>query len=74
MFADAVPCKGAVEKGLAVDSLVGDVKWIGCAAMILKCYNEPVIVKLLAEALSGVESTRGRANAGRAFARVRLAG
>ena len=60
VFAHMVPVKGVDERGYAVDSLVGDVKWLGYTRVTLKSDNEPAIVKLLGEALrelriSGVE-------------------
>ena len=51
VFEHAVPIKGVDERGYAVDSLVGDVKWRGYIRVTLKSDNEPAIVKVLGEAL-----------------------
>ena len=51
IFGRVVPQKGLDEKGLSVDSLVEDVKWLGYTRVTLKSDNEPAIVKLLSEAL-----------------------
>ena len=51
IFGRVVPSKGIDEKGFSVDSLVDDIKWLGCSKLTLKSDNEPAIVKLLREAL-----------------------
>ena len=51
MFARVAPSKGVDEKGISVDSLVEDVKWLGDAKVTLKSDNKPAFVKLLTEAL-----------------------
>ena len=51
LFAHAVPAKGVDEAGYVVDCVVQDILWLGYSKVILKCDNEPAILKLLAETL-----------------------
>ena len=51
MFAHVIPCKGADEKGFAVNALAEDVRWLGYSRLTLKSDNEPAVVRLLSESL-----------------------
>ena len=51
VFAHVVPKKGLDDKGVAVDAIVGDIKWLGYTRVMLKSDNEPAILKLLVETL-----------------------
>ena len=51
IFGHVVPYKGTGEDMHAVKIIVDDVKWLGHVRMILKCDNEPAIVRLVVDAL-----------------------
>ena len=52
VVANAVPQKGVDAKRYAVDIIVNNVLWFGYSKVILKSDNEPVIIKLLKDALA----------------------
>ena len=51
VFGHVVPRKGIDEKGLDVDAIVEDAKWLGYTKIMLKTDNEPAIMKLPTELL-----------------------
>ena len=51
IFGHVDPEKGIDDKNFAVDSPVEDVKWLGYNKLTCKSDKEPVVVKLLPEAL-----------------------
>ena len=50
-FAHVVPCKGVDKDRFTVECIVNDIIWMGYTKVMLKCDNEPAILKLLVEAL-----------------------
>ena len=50
-FAHVVPCKGVDKDRFTVECIVNDIIWMGYTKVLLKCDNEPAILKLLVEAL-----------------------
>lgn len=51
LFAHVVPQTGLDPQRAVVDVVVEDIKWLGCARVILKSDNEPALVRVLREAL-----------------------